>query len=419
MNLNKFVYFFIVLFSISTYAQEIAGKWYGILKVPSRDLSIVININKIENEYKSTLDSPDQNSKSITVTNTSFENSILKFEISNIKIEYQGTLQNDNTITGIFKQSGKTFILNFLREEPKKQKSLGQYLNIKSMDIDLKGTILIPENDKIKKLVVFVNGSGSSDRDEFVFAYRPFKDIAESLYAKQIASYRFDKRTFSNPKSLNDKSTIDDETTNDIINVVNYFKKDSLFSDYEIIILGHSFGANIMPKISNKSDRINKIILLAGNARPLTNLLVEQYEYLYKLTPTQELKDILQKTKEQVIFLNSKSFNLNTPKEKLPFNLSSYYWKSVLEYNPIKEIQKVKVPILILQGERDYQVTIKDFELWKNALKNNKNATFIKYPKLNHFFVSGEGLPNPNEYNTKGNVDLKVIEDIFNFIIKT
>ncbi|EOG6905642.1 conserved hypothetical protein [Flavobacterium psychrophilum] len=139
---------------------------------------------------------------------------------------------------------------------------------------------------------------------------------------------------------------------------------------------------------------------------------------MYKLTPTQELKDASQKVKEQIAVLNSKSFNINTPKEKLPFNLSANYWQSVLNYKPLNEIQKVKIPILILQGERDYQVTMKDFELWKTNLKNNKKVSFISYPKLNHIFMSGEKPSDQKEYAIKGIVDEKVIEDIKNFIIQ-
>jgi hypothetical protein len=70
---------------------------------------------------------------------------------------------------------------------------------------------------------------------------------------------------------------------------------------------------------------------MAGNARPLEVLIGEQYDYLYKLNPSSEQE--LNKIKEQIVFLNSKEFNVNSPKDKLPFNLSGYYWQSVLDYN--------------------------------------------------------------------------------------
>ena len=345
--------------------------------------------------------------KSILETNNEKENYFYYSDFEKMKLDIKINFNDSNKIIGFFFVPHKEF---------KKENSLGKDLNIKSNNIELKGTLLNPENGNLKKLVIFVHGSGPNDRNETIFENKPFKDIAENLYTKGISSYRFDKRTLLNPESFNDKSTIDDEVTNDIINIVAYFKNDSQFLNFEIIVLGHSLGGYLLPKIANKSTQISKIILLAGNSRPLDKLIIEQYDYLYKLTPTQELKDASLKIKEQIVVLSSKSFNLNTPKEKLPFNLSAYYWQSVLKYNPIKEIQKVKIPILVLQGERDYQVTMKDFELWKTSLKNNKKANFISYPKLNHLFISGDNQSEPKEYAIKGTVDGKVITDINYFI---
>lgn len=346
-----------------------------------------------------------------SILETNYQNNVYYYysEFENQKLDITLTFNDSNKIIGFFFVPHKEF---------KKENSLGEDLIIKSENIELKGTLLNPEKGCLKKLVIFVHGSGPNDRDETIFENKPFRDIAESLYTKGISSFRFDKKTLSNPESFNDKSTIDDEVTNDIINIVAYFKNDSKFSNYEITVLGHSLGAYLLPRIANKSNQISKIILFAGNSRPLDHLIIEQYEYLYKLTPTQELKDASQKVKEQIAVLNSKSFNINTPKEKLPFNLSANYWQSVLNYKPLNEIKKVKIPILILQGERDYQVTMKDFELWKTSLKNNKKVSFISYPKLNHIFMSGEKPSDPKEYAIKGIVDEKVIEDIKNFIIQ-
>ena len=324
-----------------------------------------------------------------------------------MKIDVKITFNEEDKIIGFFFSPHKEFSTEI---------SLGKELVIKSGTIALKGTVLVPENNNLKKLVVFVHGSGPQDRDETIYENKPFKDIAEGLYAKGIASYRFDKRTLSNPETFNDKSTIDDEVTNDILNIIKYFKDDSQFKAYEIIVLGHSLGANVMPRIANQSNQIAKIILLAGNARPLEVLVAEQYDHLYQLDPSPELFEGSKKIKEQIAVLKSKEFNLNTPKENLPFNLSAYYWKSLLDYKPLQEVKKVKLPILILQGERDYQVTIKDFQLWKEALKNNNKATLTSYPKLNHLFIAGEGISGPKEYMNKGHVDENVINDIAVFI---
>lgn len=330
-------------------------------------------------------------------------------DFEKMKLDINISFNQDQKIIGFFFVPHKEF---------KKEKSLGNELSIKSGVVKLNGTLLVPEKNNQKKLVLFIHGSGPNDRDETIYENKPFKDIAESLYEKGISSYRFDKRTLSNPESFNDNSTIDDEVTNDVLSIINYFKSNESYKQYEIILIGHSLGGYLLPHIFNKSKDISKIIFLAGNARPLDNLIVEQYEYLNKISPSPELQNELKKMKEQVAFLNSKAFNLNAAKEKLPFGLSANYWKSLLDYNCLNEAQKINIPVLVLQGERDYQVLMTDFELWKKALKSNKKAEFISYPKLNHLFISGENISEPKEYSIKGSVDLNVINDINNFIKK-
>ena len=420
MKLTKLIYFCLFSIAFNSYSQnsEIGKSFINALLVEKNaqkaftffDDNIKTKISELQlKETVQQLETQLGQFKSIIETNNEKETYFYYSNFEKMKLDIKVSLNDNKKIIGFFFTPRQEFL---------KENSLGKNLNIKSNDIELKGTLLVPEKENLKKLIIFAHGSGPNDRDESVFENKPFKNIAENLYEKGISTYRFDKRTLSNPESFNDKSSIDDEVTNDILNIILYFKNNAEFANYQIIVLGHSLGANLLPRIANKSNNISKIILLAGNSRPLSTLIIEQYDYLYKLTPSEELKEASQKIKEQIKVLNSKSFSLNTQKEKLPFNLSAFYWKSVLDYNPTTEIKKVKIPILILQGERDYQVSIKDFELWKTSLKNNKNATFISYPKLNHLFITGDSPSNPKEYEVKGKVDEKVISDIVKFIIK-
>ena len=410
--------FFISIFSSYSQKKEIGKTFIKTLLLENNyklsynylDESIKLKVSEsLLEETVLQLESQLGKFKSIIDSNKEKETYFFYSEFEKMKLDIKITFNEENKIIGFFFVPHKEF---------KKENSLGKELNIKSNNIVLKGTVLIPEKDSLKKLVIFVHGSGPNDRDETIFENKPFKDIAESLYKRGIASYRFDKKTFSNPESFNDNSTIDEEVTIDIINIINYFKNDNQFSNYEIIILGHSLGAYLTPRIINKSNKVSKAIMLAGNARSLDKLIIEQYNYLYELNPTEDLKSELGKLKNQISFLHSKKFNFNTSKENLPLNLSANYWQSILDYNPLKEVKKVKIPMLLLQGERDYQVTMKDFELWKKSLDNNKKATFISYSKLNHLFITGDKKSQPKEYMIKCTVDEMAINDIFNFIQK-
>ena len=100
----------------------------------------------------------------------------------------------------------------------------------------------------------------------------------------------------------------------------------------------------------------------------------------------------------------------------LVIGLSIAYWLDLRDYSPTKTANQLNLPMLFLQGERDYQVTIDDFDLWNDALKNHENVTLKSYSQLNHLFIKGEGLSLPDEYLEPGFVDEKVIKDIYEWI---
>jgi surfactin synthase thioesterase subunit len=77
---------------------------------------------------------------------------------------------------------------------------------------------------------------------------------------------------------------------------------------------------------------------------------------------------------------------------------------------------KLACRMLVLQGERDYQVTMKDFGGWRRTLDGKSGATLKTYPSLNHLFVSGAGTPSPAEYERPGHVDEGVVDDIAKWV---
>ena len=328
-------------------------------------------------------------------------------EFEKTKLDIQLTFGDNNKMLGFFLVPHKPF-------EKRDEKTT---LKIKSNDIELNGTLWIPPSNNKKKLVIFVHGSGAHDRDETVGENKPFKDIAEYLLNNGISSYRYDKRTYSYPETFSEKFTVEEETINDAVNAALYFKNNAEYKGYEIIILGHSQGAYMMPKIAEKAQA-SKYVFMAGNARPLQDLLLEQYDYLHSIDAAKVPAEAVQEVKKQVAYLNSSKFSLSSPASELPLGQSAAYWKYLKDYNQLNEVKKVKAPMFFAQGGRDYQVTEKDFNLWKETLKNDKTAVFKFYPALSHLFVAGSGKPSPKDYETKGNVDAQFLKDLTQFILK-
>ena len=92
------------------------------------------------------------------------------------------------------------------------------------------------------------------------------------------------------------------------------------------------------------------------------------------------------------------------------------YWLDLKDYDPAAAAKKLGIPMLILQGERDFQVPMADFALWKAAVGNSKGVVMKSYPALNHLFVAGEGKSLPAEYSRPGHVAPAVIEEIAKFV---
>ena len=95
---------------------------------------------------------------------------------------------------------------------------------------------------------------------------------------------------------------------------------------------------------------------------------------------------------------------------------SRSYWLDLRAQLPVDAARSFDRPILVLQGERDYQVTMNDFLGWRQALGGRRDVRFKSYPKLNHFFAAGEGRSGPEEYRKPGHVAAAVVDDIAAFV---
>jgi dienelactone hydrolase len=283
-------------------------------------------------------------------------------------------------------------------------------VTVGSGDWKLPGTLTVPNEGGRFPGVVLVHGSGPNDRDETVFAAKPFRDFAEGLASRGIAVLRYEKRTkLYAPQLLRLKDfTVQQETVDDALQAISLIRQQPEIASNRIYLLGHSLGGYLGPRIARLDGKLAGLIILAGSVRPIQDLIVQQYEYL-GANPEQ-----LRKAQEDAAKVNT----LKPGGENPPalFGLPSSYWLDLQHYDPVAEASALKCRLLILQGGRDYQVTKEDFELWQRALKNRANVTLHVYPALNHLFVSGTGKSLPSEYSKPGHVDPAVIEDVADWI---
>jgi len=430
----------VVIFMMTFYgsfSQDITGQWNGALKVQGTQLRIVFNISKTGSGYTSTMDSPDQGAKGIPVTSTTFENSKLKLEITNLKFEYNGELKG-KIIEGSMKQNGMEFPMNLSKEtiekqvfvRPQEPKKPYPYYSEEvtfqnpTANITLAGTLTLPQKEGLFSAVILVTGSGPQNRDEELMGHKPFLVLSDYLTRKGIAVLSYDDRGVGQSKG-NFKTAITDDFASDAESAVAYLKTRKEIN--KIGIAGHSEGGIIAPIVATNSKDVSFIVLLAGTGIRGDKLLLLQQELIARASGVGETD--IKKTKE----INSKVFDMilksksdatlkedlrkylaenlkSMPADSKPKGMSdedfialqlaqinSPWMLNFIRYDPVNTLEKVKCPVLAVNGDKDLQVPSKvNLPAIEKALKKggNKKVTIREFPGLNHLFEECKtGLP--------------------------
>lgn len=286
----------------------------------------------------------------------------------------------------------------------------------------LPATLTLPKGKGPFPAVVLVHGSGPNDRDETLGPNKPFQDLAWGLSSQGIAMLRYDKRTFAHRGKLATlpNLTVKEETIDDALAAVALLQHTPDIDPKKIFVLGHSLGGMLVPRIglADKTG-IAGFVIFAGATRPLEDEWVRQYEYLYGLDGQVTAKEqaAIDDYKRQATRIKQLTAADASRKELLLYVPPSY-WLDLKEYSPPTTALKLKQPLLILEGERDYNVTMDAFRDWQQALAKRANTSFKSYPKLDHLFLEGTGPATDADYARPRNIPKYVIDDIAAWIKK-
>lgn len=287
----------------------------------------------------------------------------------------------------------------------------------------LKGTLTLPAGKGPFPAVVLVSGSGPNNQDESDGPNHPFLDIALGLAARGIASLRYDKRTLDYPVSINQKTfTLTQEYVPDALAAIRLLDRQPAIDPRRIFVLGHSQGGTYAPLIARDAPSVAGVIMLAAASEPLATALLRQIRYLATLPGTiganakAELPSI---TREAAEVASPAALRRDPPDKILLGGAGPAYFLSGFAYDEVATARALPQPLLFLQGDRDYQVTVaNDLDVWLRGLQGRAGVTVVQFPNADHLFLDGSGPPTPLDYQTAGHVDPAVIATIASWIAR-
>ena len=442
-----------VLFQSVYFSQDITGKWYGLLKVNKIEVRIDMNIVRTEGGYVSTMDSPDQGALGVFVDTTEFKNPDFRFKIVKGGIEFRGEYTAKNTIKGLFFQRGMSIPLEFGREEFGYSEDLGAELNRKPQEpfkpysyyteevtflnkkdkVMLSGTLTLPTKYGKYPVVVLISGSGPQNRDGEVLGHKPFLVLSDYLTRNGIGVLRYDDRGVGKSTGVFKGATSFD-FSKDVEAAVVFLKSRKEIDKKNIGLIGHSEGGAIAPMVAARLKEVDFIVLLAGPGISGGETLLIQQELIGRSQGVTEEKlqeirkmnqgayAVMEANKDTSLLKSQiKDYYQNILQdvemaELYAEQLSGRWMQYFITYDPRTSLEKVKCPVLALNGLKDIQVPSRvNLEAIRSVLENSGNVsvTIKEFPSMNHLFqecVTG----NLEEYatieETMSPIVLQVIE---------
>ncbi|RZL32156.1 MAG: alpha/beta fold hydrolase, partial [Pedobacter sp.] len=373
--------------------------------------------SKDESNIKAVIDIPQQKAKGLMLNNIQYKAPKLHLELpisSDIKAELDGELI-DNTITGKFSQNGLNGTFSLIKIASVKAEKLPyreENVSFKHGDVNLAGTLTLPEKKGNYPAVLLITGSGPQDRNEDIFGFKIFQIIADHLTRQGIAVLRVDDRGVGQSKGGNTTQATTLDYVKDAKAGVEFLLKHSEINKNKIGLLGHSEGGIIAPLLAQQTKDVSFMVLMSGPSETGKKILADQsklisianelseqeinknqlfqQKYFNALETNTGWNEIKQELKTQIIESINKlpvqakaqikdlnEYAETTATQTLK-NMTSEWFKFFINYDPLPVLKKTTIPTLAIFGEKDLQVPAKsNSELMNSALREAGNKNYM------------------------------------------
>jgi len=443
MKTLKYFLFFLLFTTSGLYTQTpIDGHWEGNISVGGSELGFKVNFKTDTDSLRGTMDIPMQQAENLRLIHCKYKGSNVYFELpSKLGLaSFDGTLAGDS-IFGNFAQGTIETKFILYRGEMKSQNTEPENLPYNQEEVTFTngenkfaGTLTTPFVKGKHPAIVMITGSGAQNRNEEILGFKIFKVIADHFTKNGIAVLRYDDRGVGGSKGKSNNESTTDDFSNDVIEAVKYLKTRDDINPDQIGLCGHSEGGVVAPLVASKYNGIAFIVLIAGTGVKGIDILKEQsslimkadkssdkeikgylkmLDEVYKISQTnsgwkefrEEMKTAMEYNYDNMPVdernkMGKRDDYVNTMTDITMNEFKSPWMQYFMSYDPSIALSKVTCPVLMLFGEKDLQVPVKQNEKpMIEALKKggNKDYTSKTMPLANHLFQTAF-TGSPSEY---------------------
>jgi len=436
-------------------SSDFDGDWWGVVTAGGHSLRLGF---KIHAGGKSTLESPDQGARGLELSAVKIEGDSVHLEFAPGRLTYEGKRGADkDTLEGRILQGPTATPLTLHRgpepaavaevRKPRPQEPVKPY-PYRSEDVayentaehvHLAGTLTLPEGKGPFPTVLLITGSGAQDRDETLLGHKPFLVLSDALTRRGIAVLRVDDRGMGGSTGDFTNSTTGDFAT-DVEASLAYLRTRPEVDKRHLGLIGHSEGGIIAPMVAARDPGVSFIVMMAGAGVPGRDILLYQQEQAFLMAGAPQTKvDQLMASRRKLYaalasnvddatalkqvgdILAEESKLTGAPPETLRAvapQFASRWGRYFANYDPTVDLKRLHIPVLVLNGSKDTQVDpLLNLPPIRAALANNRQATVMELPGLNHLFqpaVTGQVA----EYQTiETTIDPSVLKLIGDWVV--
>lgn len=435
------LFLFLAISTIASAQPALKGNWEGTITIQDQELGIVLHIDGELGNYTGSLDIPAQGASDLPLMYVVVRDDSVStaFNTGTSIGEFKGQYIDQNTIEGMYSQSGSSFPFRVERENSSTvnvvDPGAGDELMIANEDVEIAGTLVLPDGVDQPQLVILISGSGAQNRDSEIVGFRPFADIAEHFKSQDIASFRFDDRQVG--QSTGNYSNASLSALASDVNAIIQFLQDSVDTQFEkIALLGHSQGGIVAGQVARLNPNVDQLILMASPAVDMMRILRFQVRQAYEqinlpddaiqneIDAREDLmraisssdgvdtaRELYKNAYEEVLNSLSDEQLQALPEDREAFierqtnQLVSFYrspqMRSLLFHDPTENLSELSMPVLALFGEKDTQVPdeLNEPPLREALSEAGNEFEVVVMENANHLFQEAE-TGSVSEYTT-------------------